>query len=167
MRSILDLRDELPIVGVSYLVPVHECVNLLNEYIMIPVIGTIHNDYDTNGLDIDHVHVDMRFITDAELISYGWKQEAVSLYNAPAIRIDNKVTEIKFEPRVCVSQQFKHHETWKTLGIEKVEAKLDGFVLPRNCRICPHKGTNLAGIKANADGFVKCPAHGLILKQEN
>jgi hypothetical protein len=171
---LLDLKAP-PEVGKTYLVPVTD-VNGSNARPM-PVIGHEHNDSDIGQPNMDHIHLDVRFATDAELAEANFDPHQLrcmySQFDGPAgvctlayrtdRRRDKEPLRVWEEPRVCVRDEFPqglHYKAGNSLHVLASKLKADGFRLKPDCKTCPHKGTRLDNVKAK-NGVLMCPTHGL------
>lgn len=172
---LLDLKEP-PMVGETYLVPVCN-VNGLARATM-PVLGHEHNDVDIGQPDMNHIHLDVRFVSDEELVAGDFNSAQVAcMYSrttgpyggvcATAYRTGNipggEPLKVWEEARVCVRSEFPqglHYKAGTTLDRLAGRLKSEGFRLKPDCKVCPHKGTRLDNVKAK-NGVLMCPAHGL------
>jgi nitrite reductase/ring-hydroxylating ferredoxin subunit len=168
---LLDLKAP-PTAGKTYLVPVTDLGGMVKPF---PVLGHKHNDVDIGQPDIDHIHIDVRFVSDEALRESGFTEAQVrnqysdtpGVVGALAFRTDLCGAEPRVweEPSVCVREEFPQGleykvGAWGELHRLALRLRDEGFRLKPDCKTCPHKGTRLDNVKAKK-GVLVCPAHGL------
>lgn len=153
------------IVGKAYSVP---CVrgkftNLRFDG-WVPVIGPVHEDKEYIGLALMHHHIDWRFV-----LEHQWKRQTTFRPADEAlgsILYEKDITEgPKYLRRPCLREMptFPTVLTPASTPIVFLPELEKAFADVRlsACRTCPHRGIPLDAMKANANGVVVCPGHGL------
>lgn len=168
-----------PVIGQKYLVPCVEIFSgftLKNEF--VPVLGPAHNDPELGQLAW-HSHVDIRFMTDQEILHFTHlenlelvKNETNIITNVPITSITVKHPPIieceKFCVRECfdlrgyetprggfVSRYISNEQTNKVMEDQQEYKRLN-----LNCMVCPHRNFPLNSVPVYED-VVVCPGHGL------
>lgn len=168
MERLLALKTP-PVVGQTYMVPVTKLNGF--AWITVPVIGHAHNDRELGMQDVDHIHIDRRFITDAELLLIGFSDSTLANRNGTvALNIsllNGEPLKVWEEPRECLVDDFPQWRSFKAgraglLAKEVRQLREEKGVthLNMDCKVCPHKGTRLDNCKPR-DGVLLCPAHGM------
>ena len=150
-----------PVIGEYYEV---KCVLAYRRYgtFWMPVFSDSHKD-GIYGLDIEHFHVDWRFVRkevieiDKKIMGendfYG-RQNKDKAENYSAIL----KREIIGEPEYMRWKYLRHFSLPEDMLFHKLRDKM------KNCKmkemICPHHGANLISCLA-INGVVTCPQHGL------
>jgi hypothetical protein len=156
--------DELtapPVVGQFYLVPVvhGKWCKWEDDW---PVMGNQHEDRKFFSFPHQHYHIDRRFIAD------------------PYRAIKSIATPLSHEGRWLPPLPPLPAPRWKrlkcrraiefdfptTLGaVTEMQEELAGVQCKRDEAgwVCPHRGFRLATARANREGIVQCPLHGLLI----
>ncbi len=158
-------------VGKFYKVPCRFSKQL-EEY--IPLTGIPHNDVEDNDIDVVHQHIDLRFCTLSLLrklnpsvcwgdfnFDYTWTTFATRLDT------DTISENIFYRKMECIRLLNQKNYFLPNDGMIKLEDKLEkeNFNLNKNCKICPHRNTNLTTYQP-VNGVITCPAHGLSFDSE-
>ena len=150
----------------------------------IPVVGTVHDDAEHIMADFLHIHVDFRFLCqrDRQRLLHQTLDEDDSGINPVFIVPISEVVPADIEKPITIAEAIRNdHPTEEWLSI-RMRPYLGPYpTYPRDeriwwhaaltaayagsqlidGRICPHQGTDLAGIPPDDDGTVTCPLHGL------
>lgn len=179
----LDPTQE-PVIGRTYLVP---CVQGSSQFVRnpwFPVLGTAHEDREIIGFPDVHFHYDFRFISEyqANLLMTGSNRSHLlgtlemsalipALMNAVFLAKEGPTPVLK--PKKCVRalSVFPSTVPEKSGGqgkpiafIQKLEEAYQSARV--DCGKCPHRGMDLRGVPADAEGRKVCPLHGLRWDQE-
>ena len=163
---------QVPSVGKSYNVICIEGVSWASgETLRLPILGLPHIDKREVGTEdgtLLHQHIDVRFITDAELKSMGWNlktQGAFVLGKGKFKKNDSITTRCWWEVREmlrdfsytpCVRERKKF--TKKYVG-----CKMEGMK-------CPHQGIDIKSVpfqKHEGKKIRVCPGHLLMFDKKN
>jgi hypothetical protein len=158
-------------VGKIYLVPTvrYSWHGRMSDW---PVFGPLHSDAEFFDFPWKHYHVDIRFLSDAELRIIGRKfaPEPDALfygiaraYGAPlASRDKAEHPQPGVRRRKCHRQwdYYPHGDKAAVIALraafsDKQLIQKDGDLL------CPHRGVSLATIPPDENGVITCPLHGL------
>ncbi len=127
-----------------------------------PVIGPQHEDAQFINFPHQHVHVDWRFVCDADF------KFATRAYRPPlAVPLcTGHGTPNMFElpppmlkRRVC-RREMPQWPLKQLAWLRPLEDAFAGRCLKPGL-VCPHRGFPLKGLPPDADGVVTCPGHGL------
>ena len=146
----------------------------------IPVIGPIHDDRDHIKFDEQHFHVDFRFLGKKLRIAAAEHRHGNRGINLVFVLPISKVLPLQSDSWLKLNdpmlQNFPEESYMKTMKLKfKTEYPEYDFEPPwllsmetayRNARlgpdmICPHRGTDLNGMKTDENGLLTCPLHGL------
>lgn len=152
---------ESPIIGRYYMVP---CIvaPMWDQDAMVPLIGPKHNDQDVIGFSKDHWHVDWRFASRRlwdlmmRMSSRDGGVLAIAIANFNGGSSPRKRKCHREMPTYPTTDRNNETIHW----LPKLEAAYAGACL-KTCKVCPHRGIPLKGMKPNADGLIVCPGHGL------
>jgi len=162
--------DSPAIVGELYQV---RCVRLKDKgwygRAWIPVIGPVHEDREIIGFPPHHVHVDVRFLSNAQVRLFcGWARfwsKEQSILVRPVSLEEGGVPlahEFKVISKRC-HRAMPHFPVSKaTLWEDKLRDSCRDCVL-KDGLVCPHRGFPLAPFaEEHPEGvFAICPGHGL------
>lgn len=168
----VDEMTEAPVVGQTYLVPVHQ--DRVGR--LYPIMGPFHADAELApwagaAAALPHAHYDVRFLPLA-MISGRKRQRmdrATALFSHVHLLLNDPVPPegvLFHRPLVCLRKVPTHpfDVVWReqqVVGgyIPFLEAR---YATARvKCGRCPHRGFPLAGLPVGPDGGVTCPGHGL------
>lgn len=160
------------VVGCYYMVPTIRRSDKLEETPqhprVVPVLGTLHEDVEVIGFKDRHWHPDRRFISQ-EWLDYAWNHWGniftpcpTHTYSPGRLRVPESDWPLWFDngPRKMKCKRLVDSASFPVVTWHKqLETKYKDNRL-RNM-ICPHRGISCVGVKAEADGGVVCPGHGL------
>ena len=167
--------DELtapPIVGQRYLVPTvrYPWFGKVDAW---PVMGPKHNDIEHFRFERQHYHVDLRFLTDAQIrrvekAAYYKSIEMCAAGNPLASHGLEHSEDPVLRRLVCrrIDHSFPMRAAAKNTPHRALAKAYAGHRCARNAAgllICPHKGFALDSLVPDADGRVVCPLHGLVI----
>lgn len=171
-----DLREP-PAVGKFYLVPVVRAYGYANLYRDLPVIGPAHTDVEHFNFPHRHYHIDARFLTKMErdAIGRGYFHDADHHYTVGAMPLTNlaeggiKPGRPKLARRRCSSNAavYRHDDKQSVQALREHFGTPDAISLPDGRKLCPHRKADLTQFRPDADGFVLCPLHGLLVRCAN
>ena len=176
---------DTPTLGRRYLRP---CVRASWQRTLpkwIPVVGTVHDDAEHIGADFLHIHVDFRFLCQRDRqrsLLQARVDERFGGVNPVFLLPISKVVPADTGEPITIEEAVKsNHATEEWLSVRKrpylgpypeypqvsrtgwrpalTAAYADHQLIDNH--ICPHQGTDLAGIVPDDDGVVTCPLHGL------
>ena len=151
----------------------------------MPVVGTVHDDAEHIRADFQHIHVDYRFLCQRDhrrLLHRTGVDDDHSGVNPVFILPISVVVPADTEQPITIEEAIRsNHSTEKWLGVrrrpylgpypeypqgERIwwHSALTAAYADRQLidgHICPHQGTDLAGIVPDHAGVVTCPLHGL------
>jgi hypothetical protein len=173
VRAALQKAEELshpPVSGKRYLVKlvyVPRTIGWARDRLWWPVHGPAHTDVEIGGGGAyRHYHLFIPFLTDAQLDGVSahalWGQEYGMLAveaRANTGHADNAFTAEKWGPKVC-RREWTPYPYEATANMRAAIAYSHKPLHP-GCKVCPHRGMNLAMVPADASGVVTCPGHGL------
>jgi hypothetical protein len=126
---------------------------------LIPIYDNYHNDVESNQKEF-HYHVDFRFVGKH---SYVITKQFGAIHFPYGNRLG--IEGYKKETWVLKAEKEFHTATTPAFFIESTVANLRGKKL-KNCKVCPHKGYNLEGVR-EIGGVKQCPLHGLKIDMIN
>jgi hypothetical protein len=134
----------------------------------VPTIGPKHSDPDHLKFEVDHFHIDWRFIGDEQLryasfwngFPHGNVISSVEGRNVikshPVLKRRKCRRDMPEFPVVGASMHIESRRKWQAL--EKAQFAGCNKLKPGN--ICPHRGIDLTPFR-QPDGTAVCPGHGL------
>lgn len=154
------------VVGETYRVPCIKIKNKQGQLDIIPVYGASHADPDLGNFSI-HFHIQDIFLTDEELVRYGFLRD--DGYQAiPTINLGVHFVPELFENLICRRQYnvgFPQNKARRShlplMEATRTRLRTEAFRLKLNCKVCPHRGTCLDNVSPDSEGIIQCPAHGL------
>lgn len=170
-----DLREP-PLIGRFYMVPAvrHDWLGI---YAYWPVLGPLHDDARFFNFDLVHYHVDARFVSRRVVERALGLPPAQSSQRYPlSKRNDPHAMEVpKGRPTLkrfkCRTADFPYHygdmravDTLRRHYGDVGGAVPDAIFRTDGRKLCPHRKVDLSQFRANADGIVTCPLHGLRVK---
>jgi hypothetical protein len=174
-QSIEDL-DRPAVVGTRYLVPtvLYPWFGKLEAW---PVMGPKHTDAEHVGFHPEHYHVDVRFLSDAQVrrierLSHRTSIETIVASAPLAARGDDGATKPHPEPVVkrLTCRRSDHgyplYGARSQQGLRRLAEAYGGRRCGRNADgalVCPHKGFVLSSLQPDEQGRVVCPLHGLVI----
>jgi len=152
--KITELKSE-PIVGKFYLVP---CVT--GQHFVNPIIPVWHSDVEI-GIEAEHYHMDVRFLSDKELESYAAKY--AKRYTRAMDRMGHIVKSNWPDDHTFEWKRRKCYRTMpempRVIHFDVLEKKYIGKKVL--CGKCPHRGFPVESLPKDEKGFVICNGHGL------
>lgn len=174
-QSIEDL-DRPPAVGTRYLVPtvLYPWFGKLEPW---PVMGPKHTDAEHVGFHPEHYHVDVRFLSEAQVrrierVSLGMGIETIVASSPLACRGDDGGTKTHPDPviRRLTCRRSAHgyplYGARSQQGLRRLAEAYGDRKCGRNAEgalVCPHKGFVLSSLEPDENGRVVCPLHGLVI----
>ncbi|MGU3558566.1 Rieske 2Fe-2S domain-containing protein [Methylobacterium radiotolerans] len=166
--------DRPPVVGSRYLVPtvLYPWYGRVEAW---PVMGPKHTDAEHIGFHQEHFHVDLRFLSDAQIrrierLSHGRGIEGI-VASAPLATVGLGGKEQPHpdpvEKRLTCRRSghdYPVYEAREQRGLRRLAEAYAGRKCGRNAAgalVCPHKGFVLGSLEPDARGRVVCPLHGL------
>ena len=136
---------------------------------VLPVMGPLHEDREIIQFEDDHWHVDWRFASSRKLsrflcASY-YSPEHIAIFARPISLKNVLEREPHFRELKChrVLPEFPLFVGAGTPipvpWMPELERAFAGSRLKGG--VCPHRGIDLSTMRANAEGIVVCPGHGL------
>jgi hypothetical protein len=150
------------------------CMHHLRRPSWLPLLGDPHTDAELLPGADPHWHIDMRFVTDAQLAALrhghhyttvgpprpGIEYSMVFYHGGRGFTSPRQPTILRgpeLRPMIC-RRQFDFPE----FGSRSLTPKLARYLRPLgSCWTCPHRGFNLKQVPPNAEGVIVCPGHGL------
>lgn len=165
-----------PVVGQRYLVPaiVYPWFGSTEAW---PVMGPKHTDAEHIGFDVPHFHVDVRFLSDAQVRRierrgrFGDIESIAAGYPLATSRTGSEAEphpEPVFRRLTCrrPGHGYPRHAAGAHQGLRALAAAYAGRKCGRNgagLLVCPHKGFVLGSLEPDAERRVVCPLHGLVV----
>lgn len=161
-----------PVVGQRYLVPtvLYPWHGKVEPW---PVMGPKHTDAEHIGFEPEHYHVDVRFLSEAQVrriekASYGRGIEGIAASTRLATRGEGPHPSPVLKRLTCRRSR-NDYPLWGARR-QPWYPRLAGAYSGRRCGrnsdgglICPHKGFALGSLQADEHGHVVCPLHGLVI----
>jgi hypothetical protein len=164
MKRVAELEHE-PEVGKYYLVP---CIVL--KRVVIPVLGSLHEDNAYIGFSSWHYHFDLRFLPDKQIrdrVGYYYRRGPSPVCTPEQFMMSVVTTEhtaghIAERRMKCRRRMPDFPVTTGVTYKEWMPALEAAFANTRlNCARCPHRGFPLSADNADEQGNVVCAGHGL------
>lgn len=170
----VDTLDHPPIVGTRYFVPtvLYPWHGKVEAW---PVMGPKHTDAEHIGFHQEHYHVDLRFLSDAQIrrierLAHHKDIETI-VASAPLATLDAAGKERPHPEPVLKrlacrrsGHDYPAYGAREQRGLRKLAEAYAGRRCGRNAQgalVCPHKGFVLASLEPDPRGRVVCPLHGL------
>ncbi len=170
----VDTLDKPPLVGSRYIVPTvfHPWFGRVEAW---PVMGPKHTDAEHIGFHQEHYHVDIRFLSEAQVrrierLSHRMTIETI-VASAPLATMGPSGKEQPHPdpiPKRLTCRRSGHdypvYGARRQPGLRKLAEAYAGRKCGRNAEgalVCPHKGFVLASLEPDEQGRVVCPLHGL------
>lgn len=155
----------MAIVGRYYMVPClvsdSRTAPAANSRNLVPVIGPMHSDKEHLNFDLQHFHIDWRFVKNMES-SMDLREWKNSPHGTVMLAQEHNGKNLPPVPRLMkcfrAMPEFPVLRTWKWIGLELAQEHACNKLKPGN--ICPHRGIDLTPF-AEPDGTAICPGHGL------
>lgn len=123
----------------------------------VPVLGPKHRDVEHLLFDVEHYHIDWRFVTETEYRGAAWNDmphgKVVGAVGKPVLRELTCLREMPEFPNV-------RELGWDPLGRWSSLERAFACKTLKDGHICPHRGIDLRPF-AQEDGTAICPGHGL------
>lgn len=165
---VLSELREPPIVGKFYMVPVVRHYPYYGHIADWPVIGPLHSDEEFFNFPAAHYHVDIRFVSRAQMDWFATTGGLPSLANAvgtsPLYYRGAPLTRPEMRRRKCQSVEACHAYQDKPavrLFREHYGTAAAAIFTKDGRALCPHRKADLTQFPADDEGNVMCPLHGL------
>ena len=165
-----------PVVGERYLVPtvLYPWFGSTEPW---PVMGPKHTDAEHIGFDVDHYHVDIRFLSEAQVRRIERKQHYEHIESVAAgFPLATSRIGVTPDPHpepvlrrlTCrrAGNDYPRFAAVSHRGLKALASAYAGRRCGRNAAglmVCPHKGFVLGSLEPDKDGRVVCPLHGLVI----
>lgn len=155
-----------PQVGRYYMVPCVRGVWIgkLGDW---PVIGTLHRDAKFFDFDIDHYHIDLRFLRKREWPGHGYRRHRHTNVAGRPLSITPSCNADGLPPprlikRRCAVARFEMAEFREltSKGQVALAAAFPEAIKGKHGWICPHQNFDMRNVTP-VDGAITCPMHGL------
>lgn len=172
----VDALTSAPVVGERYLVPtvLYPWFGIVEAW---PVMGPKHTDAEHIGFDVAHYHVDVRFLSDAQVgrierrhrsdhiqgIAAGYPLATSRAGTAPDAHPEPVVRRLTCRRS---GNDYPRHAALSHRGLQALATAYAGRECGRNAAgllVCPHKGFVLGSLQPDEGGRVVCPLHGLVV----
>lgn len=173
----IDTLDGPPAVGTRYVVPtvLYPWFGKVEAW---PVMGPKHTDAEHIGFHAEHYHVDVRFLSDAQVRRIERLSLSMSIETTVAA---SPLATTEFgaggakphpdpvEKRLTCRRTGHDYPIWATRvqpGLRKLAEAYAGRKCGGNAQgalVCPHKGFVLSSLEPDAQGRIVCPLHGLVI----
>lgn len=180
MRSVSEM-SEAPIVGRYYLVPAIFMSRYRGKELWWPVHGRRHNDIQFFDFELEHYHVDPRFLTakhvrqigefddirgwDAIQRSFAAPVHGEKVWSASGGKVSYQAKNLpapELHKMKCMRLMPEYPASSQPV-IHEINAHFDG----KRCKrgrlgyVCPHQQYPLGSIVPDENGIITCPLHGL------
>lgn len=165
-----------PTVGTRYLVPtvLYPWFGKLEAW---PVMGPKHTDAEHVGFHPEHYHVDVRFLSEAQVrrierLSHFMSIETIVASSPLAARDAAGAMHTHPDPvtKRLTCRRGDHgyplYGARSQQGLRRLAEAYGGRKCGRNADgalVCPHKGFVLSSLQPDEQGRVVCPLHGLVI----
>ena len=178
----IDRITETPVVGRWYLVRALHYDRFRKGAMAWPITGPKHTDVEFFNFDIEHYHLDVRFLTQRHLRQIGTHyvagefgyafsqpcQPVTEAWNSDTKKYDRRPMPTPTLTRMQCRRTTVEYPFADRKPVAEINAKYQGATAKLTERgwICPHRKVALGNQIPDAHGVITCPLHGLRIDAE-